>query len=286
MESRARDERFPAQSPTDRDASDSFVCVPVFGRDPSYPAGDEPVLGVVCASEPVGRERFAPEDLAILRLLAGRVGNAFVESERTLAGVGTGVGDLDHAAADGASRTGEPDRDAELMRGICDALANEVEPERVLQAVLESIEYQLAARPVSLYLRDAASGDLVCEGQRDGGARADHKSLPGNRGLTGTALQAGNLIATDSPELDARYDPDIDTPEDGLPGPLLCVPIRLRGKVVGLCRVFLPAGEGASSRTGEALAAGLSAAVRNVLLYRSLVESIEEVAEARREARP
>jgi hypothetical protein len=32
------------------------------------------------------------------------------------------------------------------------------------------------------------------------------------------------------------------------------------------------------------LTAALSAAVRNVLLYRSLVESIEEVAAARREA--
>ena len=172
------------------------------------------------------------------------------------------------------------------MRRICDALANDVAPDRVLQAVLEPIEYELGARPVSLYLRDPASAGLVCEGQRDGGARADRKTLPGNRGLTGTAFQGGNLIATASPELDARYDPDVDTPEDGLPGPLLCVPIRLRGKVVGLCRVFLPAGEIASSRTGEALAAGLSAAVRNVLLYRSLVESIEEVAEARREARP
>ena len=35
-----------------------------------------------------------------------------------------------------------------------------------------------------------------------------------------------------------------------------------------------------SPRTGEVVAAALSAAVRSVLLYRSLVESIEEVAEA------
>jgi hypothetical protein len=35
---------------------------------------------------------------------------------------------------------------------------------------------------------------------------------------------------------------------------------------------------------GEVLAAALSAAVRNVLLYRSLVDTIDEVARARREA--
>ena len=65
----------------------------------------------------------------------------------------------------------------------------------------------------------------------------------------------------------------------------MCLPLRLRGKVVGVFRAFLPEDAEASARTGEVLAAALSAAVRNVLLYRSLVETIEEVAEARREAR-
>ena len=41
----------------------------------------------------------------------------------------------------------------------------------------------------------------------------------------------------------------------------------------------------ASARSAELLAAALSAAVRNALLYRSLLESIDEVAEARRAAR-
>ena len=52
-----------------------------------------------------------------------------------------------------------------------------------------------------------------------------------------------------------------------------------------MVRAFPPGGAAASARTGEVLAAVLSAAVRNVLLYRSLLESIEDLAEARREAR-
>ena len=48
---------------------------------------------------------------------------------------------------------------------------------------------------------------------------------------------------------------------------------------------FPEAGDDApSARTGEVLSAALSAAVRNVLLYRSLIESIEEVAKVRRES--
>jgi hypothetical protein len=40
---------------------------------------------------------------------------------------------------------------------------------------------------------------------------------------------------------------------------------------------------GRAAHQGELLTAVLSAAVRNVLLYRSLLETIDEVADARRE---
>ena len=299
VESRAKDGRFPGESPAGRYESECFVLVPLFRRNPSTlfasDERDDEVMGVLCATNPKGRDTFGAEDLALLRLLAGRVAELLDQPERKQAELETGPDESAALESRTAPLDGSPipDRDAELVRGICDALVNEVQPERVLQAVLEPIERELSAAPVSLYLIDTASGDLtagasgdlVCEAQRDGGVRADRKTLPPNQGLTGTVLQSGSLIATQSPELDSRYDPDSDTPEDGIPGPFLCVPIRLRGKVVGLCRAFLPGDVTASARTGEALAAALSAAVRNVLLYRSLVESIEEVAEARRQAR-
>jgi len=87
------------------------------------------------------------------------------------------------------------------------------------------------------------------------------------------------------PESEGRFERAVDTPEDGLARPVLFVPIRLREKVVGVLRVFLEEGGPASPRTAEVLSAAFSAAVRNVLLYRSLLQSIEEVAEARRNAR-
>ncbi len=290
VESRALDGRFPGESPAGRYESECFLIVPLFQRAPStlFGAGerDDEVMGLLCATNPVG-DSFGAEDLALLRLLAGRVAELLEQPGRKQPELETGPGESGALESMTQPLGGSPipDRDAELVRSICDALVNEVEPEHVLQAVLEPIERELSAAPVSLYLTGGASGDLVCEAQRDGGARADRKTLPPNQGLTGTVLQSGSLIATQSPELDSRYDPEVDTPEDGTPGPLLCVPIRLRGVVVGLCRAFLPGDVSASPRTGEALAAALSAAVRNVLLYRSLVESIEEVAEARREAR-
>ena len=57
----------------------------------------------------------------------------------------------------------------------------------------------------------------------------------------------------------------------------------MRGKVLGAFRAFPEQPSAASARRGELLGALLSAAVRNVLLYRSLLETIDELAEARRE---
>jgi GAF domain-containing protein len=137
---------------------------------------------------------------------------------------------------------------------------------------------------VSLHLIDGRTGELALEGQRDEGGVSDRSRLPRDRGLTGTVLQTGCLVATDHPEIDPRFDPEVDTPQGGRVGPILCVPLKIRSKILGVARVFPAQRVGASARTAEVLAAALSAAVRNVLLYRSLLESIEDLARARREA--
>ena len=101
---------------------------------------------------------------------------------------------------------------------------------------------------------------------------ADREELPVGVGLTGTVLHTGRLIATDNPQRDDRFDAGVDTPEGGTPGPLLCVPVRVRDKTLGVLRVFPEAGVSASARTGEILTSAISAAVRNVLMYRSLLD--------------
>jgi DNA-binding response OmpR family regulator len=279
-----RDERFAGRTTSDRYSSRSFAVAPL-------EVGDRR-LGVLCAADRSDGSAFGAEDLALLRLLAmqiaelmalGRGHPADHQAQRERDPETTLV-DSPLGAASDPGETAEPDFDAELARLVCEAVISEVEPERVILAALRPLGGGLPAAPVSLYLVDGASGSLRREGEWDGGVRSDRSTLPLDRGLTGTVLQTGNLVATQEPDRDPRFDTEVDTPEDGESGPLLCVPLRLRGKVVGVARAFPVEGGQASARTGEVLAAALSAAVRNVLLYRSLVESIEEVAEARRQS--
>jgi len=256
--------------------------------------GGKPI-GVLCATERGDGGSFGSEDLSLLQILALQVGPLIarlrsrgraeatveadrVEAETRIAAESVRVGPVlaDRDASE----------DAELARAICDVLTSEVEPDRVIRASLAAVATGVSAAPVSLYLLRSNGRELVLESQCERAGHADREKLPVDSGLTGVVLQTGRLVATDTPDQDPRFDPEVDTPEGGGATPMLCVPIRFRNKTMGVMRVFLDTGVRASARTGEILTAAMSAAVRNALLHRGLLDCVDEVAKARRENRP
>ncbi|MEB2346719.1 MAG: response regulator [Deltaproteobacteria bacterium] len=234
-------------------------------------------FGALCATDRAGGARFADEDLAMLRLLALPLAPALDPSPPLAEAL---------AVAEPPAEPAGASEDAALARAVCDAMTAEVEPERMLRAALGAVAGRLGAASVAVYLLDAASGRLRREAQCCEPARPeDRPELPRDAGLTALAYQSGEAIASEGAGADLRCDAAVDTPADGTPRPLWLLPLRFRGRCLGVCRVFGDAGfAGLPETTGALVAAALSAAVRNVLLYRSLVESIEEVAQVRREA--
>ena len=255
------DARCAGRSRRPRYASSSIALAPLVGL--------EGPMGVVCATDRKGLAPFEDEDLALLRIFAAQVGAALAPP------LLLGEAEVEEGA--------EAELRAELAREICDAITTEIDPEALLTAALRAVGRALSTRVVSLQLISGAMGALRLEAQWEE-THSDREMLARDRGLTGAVLQTGALVATDHPEADPRFVAEVDTPEGGEVGPLIVVPLRLRAKVVGVARVFLPPDVRASARVGETLSATLSAAVRNVLLYRSLVESIDDVARARRDA--
>ncbi|HVN37904.1 MAG TPA: response regulator [Myxococcota bacterium] len=262
-----RDERCAGRPRRGRYASGSALLVPIRGE-----AG---TLGVLCATERPPAAPFAEEDLAFARLLA------FAAASR-LAPPPIVQAPAERAPEPPRVDPDEPVR-VELAREIASALCAEIEPAPLLLAALRPIAERLGASPVSLYLVDSRVGSLALEASA-GSGRADRTRLPRDRGLAGRVLAGGGAVAADRPESLQGFDVAVDTPEDGAAGPLYCVPIAIRGRVLGLARAFLRAGAGTSARTAELLSSALSAAVRNALLYRSLLESIDDLARARRES--
>jgi GAF domain-containing protein len=271
------DVRFAGRAPEDRYTTSSFAVAPL--------AAGARALGVLCATERAGGEPFDEEDLALMRILSVQLAQ-MLDARHAAGSVADFEAPVEAPAEPAEAEQGDLARganEAELARAICDAVTAEVEPARILEAALRPVAESLCAAPVSLYLLDPEQGDLAREAECDRGSRSDRLRLPVGRGLTATVLESGALIASDDPKLDARFDGEVDTPEDGAAGPLLCGPLRFRGKTLGIFRAFPERPEDASPGVGEVLSAALSAAVRNVLLYRSLVDTIEEVARARRE---
>jgi len=272
----AADVRFAGHESVGRYATGAFAILPLATEGPT---------GVLCVADPGEGELFGRADLALLRILALHTGALLASVAPVPAQAEAGPQAAPRAAdeprgGDGSERA---DSDAELAALICDAVTAEIEPARVLDAALRPVARLLKASPVSLYLLDSARGRLALECQVAGGGAGDHESLPRDRGLTASVLQSGRLVASDHPEADPRFDPAVDRPLGSSTGPFLCVPLRLRGKVLGVARVFPEGDLPAPVRSAELIAAALSAAVRNVLLYRSLLESIDEVARARQE---
>jgi DNA-binding response OmpR family regulator len=261
-----RDERCAGRARRGRYAQRSALLVPL--RAASGP------LGVLCATERPAAQPFAPEDLALARVLALAAAPRLAPPEAPSPPPEPVVR---------IEKDPEEALQVELASGVADALCAEIEPGPLLSAALARVAALLGAAPVSLYLVDARAGALALEAS-GADARADRARLPRERGLAGEVLRSGRCVAAARPEALPHYEADVDTPEDGGAGALYCVPIAIRGRVLGLARAFLPAGESPSLRTAELLASSLSAAVRNALLYRSLLESIDDLARARREA--
>jgi DNA-binding response OmpR family regulator len=253
---------------------------------PSYaltPIGEgEDRLGVLCATEPAAGG-FEEEDLGLLRVLAQEVSSLLAAPESPPPSSRLEFEDdelLAQSAGEVAVEGGRSEDDVELARAVCAATTSEVAPERLAAA-----SAALGDAPVSLHLLDPESGELLVEAERDAAARPDRRRLPRARGLTGTVLETRCPVSSAEPASDPRFDPEVDTPEDGKSGPFLCVPVCFRGRSLGVFRAFPASADRVSAQTAEVLASALSAAVRNVLLYRSLLESIEEVARVRRDAR-
>ena len=303
------DPRFAAASP-ERYESSSFVVMPL-GVGPER-------FGALCATDRRGGLRFGEDDVALLRLLSLAL-SPLLDPTRPPSSPPEQRGRLDHsasareasarsgaqpqAAEGGAQRGGvlgaersssgaataqqpieqQADLDSTLARAVCEAMTAEVAPERVLRSALRAVAETLSAAPVSVYLLDAESGELRREAQWEAGGAGDRAALPRVGSISGAVSEAGRPLGSERPAADPRFDPNVDTAEGGAGGPLLVLPLRFRDKTLGVFRAFAARAAAASPHTQEVLGAALSAAVRNVLLYRSLVDSIEEVAQVRKE---
>ena len=133
------DARFAGRAPTGRYQTHSFVLAPLEARGR--------FIGVLCATDRADGSELEWDDLLLLRVLAVQVAELLAAGSPADEEASYGLQDDLHIPKD-------LDPDAELARLVCDAVVNEVEPERVVRAALRPLAEFLPASPVSLYLVD------------------------------------------------------------------------------------------------------------------------------------
>lgn len=218
-----------------------------------------------------------------LRLALERALSAY-RTERELARLRTQASEAPAAAA-----PEDTELALGLVRDLCGAVTDAGDADRVSGRLMEVLGRALEAWSAALYLREPGEDDFRRAAEWEGGVGRDRARLAA-RGLTGAAATTGGFVAHGAPQGDARFDAEHDSPDELPPAvdgatafSLLVLPLRFRGRTVGLVRVFGPPGSVPSLPVAEAAGAALSAALRSVLLYRSWRSSVDELARVRRE---
>ena len=130
-------------------------------------------------------------------------------------------------------------RELLLATGVAARVAAPATHGEALERVVETAASVLDAQAASLFLVDEESEELVFQvalGQK--AAEVRHFRLPLGRGLAGYVAATGQPLAVANVEQDPRFARDIGQAIDYIPRTLLCVPLFLGNRVVGVLELL------------------------------------------------
>lgn len=234
----------------------SFLCVPV------KVAGK--TIGVISVNDKLTGESFTDSDLTIMNTFSHQVA----------------------LALENAMINADMERYIEkltLLNEMSKTLLSMVDPKEIFRDIVKRTREALEVELCMLLLSEETTGNLRFEtGIGDSGELIQELTIKGGEGITGSVLQTGEMAVTDNAVDDKKYIPEID----GFPGlkirELICAPLKIKGKTLGVIRAANKKGNpGFSARDieiMESIASHSSIALKNAWLYKNLVSSVDEVA--------
>lgn len=129
-------------------------------------------------------------------------------------------------------------RTAFAVSGLTGTIGAPVERDRLLELIVHAAATVLNGRAASLMLLDEGTEELAFEVAVGEGADAIRQfRVPLGYGIAGLVAQSGSAIFTNDAPHDPRHAQDIAAGSGVLPRSLLCVPLRLRQRVIGVIEV-------------------------------------------------
>lgn len=161
------------------------------------------------------------------------------------------------------------------LQNIATGLSLERHSGRLLERIVASATELLKASGGSLLMVDEATGELVFEVVRgEKSERLLHRRLKPGEGIAGWVAARGSPLIANDVAQDSRFYRGIDEVTHLQTASIICVPLRVRGKIIGVLEVVNKlSGEGFNSKDQSwlsTLASQAAIAIDNARLYERL----------------
>lgn len=157
-------------------------------------------------------------------------------------------------------------------------------PAMVLQTILSEVKRVVQVEAATLMLLDPVKGELIFHiplGEKGGGLGGTR--LPLTKGIAGWVARTGQSLRVDDVRQDPRFFSGIDRTTGFATRSILCVPIELQGKCLGVIEVMnkdVAAFDEDDRRLLSSFAQWAAIAIENSRLYDDLNRSMEQLKQA------
>lgn len=174
-----------------------------------------------------------------------------------------------------------------LVEEIGQNLSSTLDLDEVLARLLRLANEALGVEDASIFLIEEPSGDLISQislGAISGGRKF---RVPKGRGIAGEVALTGKPIRVDNAQQDARHFKQIDRHTGFLTRSILCVPLKTRGRIIGVVEVFNKT-SGSFTKADERILSSMAnyaaISIENARLYQSVIAERDRVIKAQDEA--
>ncbi|HEY84444.1 MAG TPA: GAF domain-containing sensor histidine kinase [Chloroflexi bacterium] len=211
------------------------------------------------------------------------------EAQATLNQFSLGIGQLAASIADTAHAQ-KRYRELDLIYQVGQALANTLDIAELLDAVMQLSANMLNAAAASIMLIDEARRELVFEVSHNPKAvMLNRFRIAMDEGIAGWVATNGRPTIVNNVHADPRFSRNVDVRTGFLTMSIAAVPLRLKGKVIGVLEVLNKYSEDGFDdddlRLMTSIAAQTAIALENARLYQSVRQEREKIINAQEETR-
>jgi CheY-like chemotaxis protein len=254
----SEDERFSDLQRAGRYDDSSFVVAPI--------VAEGKVVGVISANDKKSKKPFHEQDLLLLTIFAGQMGQMLEKSKL-----------VQHLQLENLRMR--------LTSKLTTILVNEVEPEQVFVKTVALARETLNCSAAYLMVQPEDGGDFEFVAGADalGSLEANFKATNG-KGLTGMVIQTGETISVPGAAEDEMFVPEIDGQVMEKPNTFVASPLKLKNQVLGVIVCLNKSSANCFSDNDESalhtIALGTSVALKNAWLHHNVVKMIDQVADS------